>query len=220
MGSIGSSNSLSLVRHQAITWTNVDSLSTEPLDTNFREIPIKIQDFLLIKMHFRTSSVKWQPFCLRHQWVKNPCLPPVEARIQGISSQTSLLPTLISQCHHANKYHQQSLQLTGMQSLLEAEISQNLHLKGVVSSYWWLHTILQYIYCEYTEDTAHWLIRGDLFLYFDGLTQDCSICLTSTLEILQYWNIPDLTFNSVWYKWLLSFNLKQFIDKNFKIQLT
>ena len=40
-------------------------LSTGPLGTNFSEILIKIQNFLLKKMLLETSSAKWRPFCPR-----------------------------------------------------------------------------------------------------------------------------------------------------------
>ena len=41
--SFGSSNSLSPVRRQVITWTNADLLSIGPLGTNFNEIEIKMK---------------------------------------------------------------------------------------------------------------------------------------------------------------------------------
>ena len=46
--SFSSDNGLWLIRHQALTWTNADSLAIEPLGTN-REIWIKIQAFSLAK---------------------------------------------------------------------------------------------------------------------------------------------------------------------------
>ena len=45
-------------------WTNADFLSIGPLGTNCIEIPIKIQNFLLMEMHLEMASVKWWPFCL------------------------------------------------------------------------------------------------------------------------------------------------------------
>ena len=64
LDSISSCNGLSLIQHQAITWTNVDLSSFGPLGTKFREIQIKIQDFSFMKMRLKMSLVKWWPFCL------------------------------------------------------------------------------------------------------------------------------------------------------------
>ena len=50
---------------QAITWTNVRLLPIGPLETNFSEIPIKLQNFYLKKMHSNKASAKWRPFCQR-----------------------------------------------------------------------------------------------------------------------------------------------------------
>ena len=61
---IGSDNGLSAGRHQAITWTNAGKLLIGPLGTNFSEILIEIQTFLLKKRNLKMSSVKWRPFCL------------------------------------------------------------------------------------------------------------------------------------------------------------
>ena len=60
--SIASGNGLSLVRSQAILWTNAELLSIEPLGTNFSEIWIKIQSILFMKMDLKISPVKGQPF--------------------------------------------------------------------------------------------------------------------------------------------------------------
>ena len=54
--SIGSGNSLSPVRHQAITGSDAELLS---IGANFSEIQIKIQT----KMGLEMSSAKWRPFC-------------------------------------------------------------------------------------------------------------------------------------------------------------
>ena len=47
----------------AIIWTNAGLLSIGLLGTNFNEIIIKIKNSLLMKMHLKISSAKWQPFC-------------------------------------------------------------------------------------------------------------------------------------------------------------
>ena len=56
-------NDLLPVWHLAITQTNADLLSVEPLRTNFSAISIGIQTFLWRKMPLKMSSAKWQPFC-------------------------------------------------------------------------------------------------------------------------------------------------------------
>ena len=61
---IGSDNGLSPGRRQAITWTNDGILLIGPLGTNFSGILSKILTFSFKKMHLKTSSVKWRPFCL------------------------------------------------------------------------------------------------------------------------------------------------------------
>ena len=62
--SIGSDNGLSPGRSQAIIWTNAGILLIGPLGTNFSEILSKIHTFSFKKMHLKTSSAKWRPFCL------------------------------------------------------------------------------------------------------------------------------------------------------------
>ena len=61
---IGSDNGLSPGRRQAIIWTYAGILLIGPLGTNFNEILIEIHTFSFRKMHLKTSSGKWQPFCL------------------------------------------------------------------------------------------------------------------------------------------------------------
>ena len=63
---IDSDNGLSPGRSQAIIWTSARMLLIGPLVTNFGEIVFKIRIFSLKKMHLKTSSVKWRPFCLSH----------------------------------------------------------------------------------------------------------------------------------------------------------
>ena len=59
-----SDNGLSPRRHQAIIRTNAGILLIGTLGTNFSEILSKIHTFSLKKIHLKTSSAKWQPFCL------------------------------------------------------------------------------------------------------------------------------------------------------------
>ena len=61
---IGTDNSLSPSRRQAIIWTNAGLLKIGPSGTNFSEILITIFVFSFKKMHFKVSSVKRRPFCL------------------------------------------------------------------------------------------------------------------------------------------------------------
>ena len=61
---IGSDNSLSPGRRQAIIWTNAGILLIRTLGTNFSEILIEIRIFSFKKMGLKVSSAKWRPFCL------------------------------------------------------------------------------------------------------------------------------------------------------------
>ena len=62
--SIGLDNGLSPLRCKAISRTNAALLSTWPLGTMFSGILIKILNFSFMKMHLKTLSAKWRPFCL------------------------------------------------------------------------------------------------------------------------------------------------------------
>ena len=57
---IGSDNSLSPGRRQAIIWTNDGILLIRTLGTNFSEIISKIHPFSFKKMHLKMSSAKWR----------------------------------------------------------------------------------------------------------------------------------------------------------------
>ena len=61
---IGSDNSLSPDRPQAIIWTKAGILLIGPLGTNFSEILIEILTFSFKKMRMKVWSAKRQPFCL------------------------------------------------------------------------------------------------------------------------------------------------------------
>ena len=61
---IGSDNSLSPGRRQAIIWTSAGILLIGPLGTNFSEILIEINTFSFKKMQLKMSFGKWRPFCL------------------------------------------------------------------------------------------------------------------------------------------------------------
>ena len=61
---IASDNGLSPGWHQAIIWTNDGILLIRSLGTNFSEILSEIHTCSFQKMHLKTSSAKWRPFCL------------------------------------------------------------------------------------------------------------------------------------------------------------
>ena len=61
---VASDNGLPPDQRQAIIWTNTGILLIGPLGTNFSEIVIEIYTFSFKKMQLKTSSAKWQPFCL------------------------------------------------------------------------------------------------------------------------------------------------------------
>ena len=60
----GSDNGLWRGRHQAVIWTHTGTLLIGSLGTNFSEILIRIYIFPFNKMHLKTASAKWRPFCL------------------------------------------------------------------------------------------------------------------------------------------------------------
>ena len=68
--SIGSDNSLSPVRCQAITWTKTVVLSIGLIGTNFNEIRIVILSFSFKKIHLKMSSAKMAAILSRGRWVK------------------------------------------------------------------------------------------------------------------------------------------------------
>ena len=61
---MGSDNSLSPGRRQAIIWTNDGISIIGPLGTNFSDILIGIQTFSFDKLHLKTSFAKWRLLCL------------------------------------------------------------------------------------------------------------------------------------------------------------
>ena len=90
---IGSDNGLSPGRRQVIIWTNDGILLIGPLGTIFSEILIEIYMFSFKKIHLKTSSGNWQPFCLglldkiiqgNAMWLLNPnrCTWPLTRLLQ------------------------------------------------------------------------------------------------------------------------------------------
>ena len=69
---IGSDNCLLPSRRQAIIWTNIGMLLIWPLGTYFSEKLIKTRRSSFKEMHFKTSSVKCQPFCDQPQGLRKP----------------------------------------------------------------------------------------------------------------------------------------------------
>ena len=61
---IGSDNGLSPGRCQAIIWNNAGILPIRTQGTNVGEILIEIYVFSFTKIHLKTWSAKWQPFCI------------------------------------------------------------------------------------------------------------------------------------------------------------
>ena len=51
-------------RRQAIILTSAGRLLIGPLETDFNNILIKIQSFLVKKMPLKMSSTKFRPFCV------------------------------------------------------------------------------------------------------------------------------------------------------------
>ena len=68
--SLVSGNGLLPVWHQAITWTNADSLSTGLQGTNFSEIWIRIPPFSFKKIHLKMLSGKMAAILCRGRWVQ------------------------------------------------------------------------------------------------------------------------------------------------------
>ena len=68
---IGSDNGLSLIRRQAIIWTNAGILLNGHLGTNFNEILIGIQTFFILEIAFENVVCKMTSILSRPKWV-NP----------------------------------------------------------------------------------------------------------------------------------------------------
>ena len=81
--SFGPDNGLSSGRHQAIIWTKVGILLIWPWETNFSEMLMEMQTFLLKKMHLKLSSAKWRKFFL-----SGPILPFKRAHTASYPNKT------------------------------------------------------------------------------------------------------------------------------------
>ena len=113
---IGSDNSLSPERRQAIIWTNAGILLIEPLGTNFSEILIGIQIFSSKKMRLKMSSAKWRPFCLglnvltgssNGSWLlSTKPLPEIMLKMQTYCQMDPLGQTLMKVESKCNDFHQ------------------------------------------------------------------------------------------------------------------
>ena len=68
---IGSDNGLSLGRHQAIIWTNAGILLIGPLQTNFSEVLIKIDIFIIQVNAFENAVWKMAAILSRPQCVNS-----------------------------------------------------------------------------------------------------------------------------------------------------
>ena len=101
---IASHNGFSPGRRQAIIWTNAGILLIWPLGTNFSEILIEIYKFPFKKMHLKTSSAKWRPFCLGLNVLTLLVLEP-EYSIKNRSLLQLLMPWLLAwPCHEQPWY--------------------------------------------------------------------------------------------------------------------
>ena len=102
---IGSDNDLPPGRSQAIIWINAGLLSIGTLRTDFSEILSKIYTFTFKKMPLKMLSVKWQPFCLCLNVLKeiqSCCLQNVSHFVLASRCSTSDCPQQgISQMGHS-----------------------------------------------------------------------------------------------------------------------
>ena len=93
---MGSDNSLSHDRSQAIIWTKTGLLLIRPLGTDFIESLIEILTFTFKKMRLKVSSSKLRPFCLGLNGLT--AIPVLTVHGYGqytiVSNQTQFLPYL------------------------------------------------------------------------------------------------------------------------------
>ena len=68
---IGSENGLAPTRRQAIIWFNAGILLIGSSGTNLSENSIEIHQFSFKKMHLKMPSVKWRPFCVSLNVLRN-----------------------------------------------------------------------------------------------------------------------------------------------------
>ena len=81
---IGSDNSLSPGRRQAIICTSAGILLIRTCKTTFSEIASEIHAFSFTKMHLKMSSAKWLQFCLGLNELKvyNPIIDPHNIKVK------------------------------------------------------------------------------------------------------------------------------------------
>ena len=119
-----SDNSLAPGRRQAIIKTNAGILLIWPLETHFSEILIGIQTFSFKKMDLKISSVKWRPFCLGHNVLKDWFqLQPIKKVLLILNDNNYVIPpNWIShpKCIHINAKHflQNWCGIIGIESVL------------------------------------------------------------------------------------------------------
>ena len=98
---IGSDNGLSPPNHYLNEWWNI---VIGPLGTNFSEILSEINTFSFKKMHLKTSSVKWRPFCLGFNVLRSVLVDSSDIFIlilQGCFTSTGALARL-PKCQWSN----------------------------------------------------------------------------------------------------------------------
>ena len=120
---IGLDNGLSPGRRQAIIWINEDLLPIGTLGTNFNEIVIEIQIFLLKKMHkciffnkniwiSKFGNVIWRmlailswPQCAKHQFLQSDSAHKGLICWRWLMSNLAFMNMYISQTHIYNTHH-------------------------------------------------------------------------------------------------------------------
>ena len=85
---IGSDNGLSHGQRQAIIWTNAGILKIRTIRTNFSEI----HAFSFKKMHFKTSSGNWRPFCLGLNELTNIAVAISTLIMTAVATHNDIMP--------------------------------------------------------------------------------------------------------------------------------
>ena len=132
-------NNLSPRRRKAIIWINARILLVRPLGTNFNEILIEIHKFPFKKMHLKTSSAKWRPFCLGlnvfNVWIKRS-----QGSVSHGSTQKQIIATTLY--HFIKSNRQQALWKSFLPSLTQWYFTRDIIYQHTVNI---LLTILSFL---------------------------------------------------------------------------